>query len=97
MTGDPTGKEDASDGGTSPSTMEMRPSDLALTPLDNPIDYAQHHIESIETHIGKQGTSAISIELVRLLWELQDVYQRRITDLTADNRTMPEEFQSCPS
>jgi hypothetical protein len=97
MTGDPTDKENASDGGTSPSTREVRQLDLALTLLDHPIGNAQHHIESIETHIDKQGTSAISIELVLLLLELQDMYPRRITNLTAENRIMLEEFQSCPS
>jgi hypothetical protein len=81
MTGDPTGQENASDGGTSPSTREVRQSDLAVTLLDNQIDDAQHDIESIETHISKQDNSALSRELIRLLRQLQDMYQRRITTL----------------
>jgi hypothetical protein len=80
MTDDPTGKENATDGAQALST-GVRQSDLALTLLDKQIDNAQHDIESIETHIDKQDNSVNSIELVRLLRQLQDMYQRRITSL----------------
>jgi hypothetical protein len=86
MTGDPTGQENVRDGGTGHSTREVRPSDLALTLLDDQIDNAQHDIESIETHIDKQDNSALAIELVRLLRQLQDMYQRRITSLESRKR-----------
>jgi len=81
MTDYPSGKENATDGAQAVSTGEVRQSDLALTLLDKQIDNAQHDIESIETHIDKQDNSVNSIELVRLLRQLQDMYQRRITSL----------------
>ena len=81
MTDDPTGQENASERGTAPSTEEVGQSDLALTLLDNQIDNAKHDIESIEAHIDKMDGSALSLELVRLLRQLQYMYQRRITSL----------------
>jgi hypothetical protein len=56
--------------------------------LNDQIDLSRHDIESIETYIAKQDEASISIEQVRLLRGLQDMYRHRIVS----NR---EEISEC--
>jgi hypothetical protein len=52
--------------------------------LNDQIDLSQHDIESIETYIAKQDKASISVEQVRLLRGLQDMYQQRIVSGRAE-------------
>jgi hypothetical protein len=52
--------------------------------LKDQIDLSQHDIESIETYIAKQDEASISIEQVRLLRGLQDMYRQRIVSHQAE-------------
>jgi len=52
--------------------------------LQDRIADAQHDIESIEMHLVKQDESSISMEQVRGLRGLQEMYQKRIVKLDAE-------------
>jgi hypothetical protein len=51
----------------------------AANQFDMQIEDAQHDIESIEGHIDGQDGHSISIEQIRLLRQLQNMYRVRIT------------------
>jgi hypothetical protein len=52
--------------------------------LNHQIGLSLHDIESIETYIAKQDEASISIEQVRLLRGLQDMYRQRIVSHLAE-------------
>ena len=63
--------------------------------LNHEIDQSQHDIEFIETHIAKQDEASLSIEQVRLLRGLQDMYRRKIVNHRAEISECKLRLQVC--
>jgi hypothetical protein len=63
--------------------------------LNHQIDLSQHDIESIETYIAKQDEASLSIEQVRLLRGLQDMYRQRIVSHQAEISDCKSRLEVC--
>jgi hypothetical protein len=75
--------------------MESKCPQSIIKLLNDEIDLSQHDIESIENYIAKQDEASLSIEQVRLLRGLQDMYRRKIVSQRAEISECKLRLQVC--